>query len=453
VATKRRAVLYVRISVDRDDETSTASQERICHDYAKSKGWTVVDVETDRGRSAFKDGGNGKRPGLDRAMAMLDEGAADVLIVWKLDRWVRSVAQFGKLWPRIEAAGAEFVSVSDQFDTTTSMGRAMLQIAVVMAELESSIKSDRILAWHDERRNRGTAPTGPRPFGYRRENGTLTIDDTEATVIRDAAARVIAGDSLTSIVRDLNDSGARSSTGKAWSRRSIAHILTSATTAGLIHISGEYLPGKWQPVLERPTWEEVGRILGDPARRNGTSNRRRHLLAGLGTCARCSIPLSSKPHLAGTRYICRGCGLGGPTEAIDQAVSDAVLGLIDPKAWRKLRAAGRAPGVDVAALETELAELADLYAAGGMTLDEWKRMRSGITDRVTASKAERVELPDVDDLRTAWDDLDVTARQLVISAVTEAVTLGPVTAPTQRFDTDRISIEWRDGLAPRTTAT
>src|SRR5262245_42209410 len=128
-ATSERAGIYVRISKDRANEVSTDVQAEACTNYAAAKGWTVIDTYTDRGRSAF----NGeRRPQLERLMADVEAGAITTVIVYRLDRITRSVSDFagkGGIQKRLEAAGASFVSVSDSFDTSTAMGRAMLTLA------------------------------------------------------------------------------------------------------------------------------------------------------------------------------------------------------------------------------------------------------------------------------------------------------------------------------------
>ena len=117
--TAHRAVIYVRISKDRTEETSTTTQEAICREYAERHGWEFVGRSRPR-PIGIQTGFEGA--GLDRAMRLLRTGAADVLVVWRLDRFVRSVAHFGKLWPELDAAKASFASVTEGFDTTTAMG-------------------------------------------------------------------------------------------------------------------------------------------------------------------------------------------------------------------------------------------------------------------------------------------------------------------------------------------
>ena len=134
----RRVGIYIRISKDRANEISTDVQEKMCRGYAADHGWQIVDTYTDRGRSAFK--ANVRRPEHDRALDDLDVGVIDTLLIYRLDRLSRSAADFGVVWRRIDKAGGEFVSVCDGFDTTTAMGKAMVQIAMTFAELESGIK-------------------------------------------------------------------------------------------------------------------------------------------------------------------------------------------------------------------------------------------------------------------------------------------------------------------------
>ena len=131
-ANARKAVIYVRISKDRDEETSTDSQEASCRAWAKMKGVDIVAVHTDRGRSAFK---GGKRPGLDAAMFQIEQGVADTLVVYALDRFARSVREAGELTDRIRKVDGALVSCTQDFDTSTSMGKAMLSMLFVLAEL------------------------------------------------------------------------------------------------------------------------------------------------------------------------------------------------------------------------------------------------------------------------------------------------------------------------------
>jgi site-specific DNA recombinase len=435
----RNAVIYVRISKDRENETSTATQRAEANDYCKRKGWTIVGVESDEGRSAFK--ANARRPGYDRAMSMIETGAADVLVVWRLDRFARGIVSFWEQWRRIDSAGGELVSVTEDLDTTKVVGKILVGLIAGFAEMESEAKSERISSWHEHRRARGDVPTGPAPYGYRRVGTDLIVQPVEADEIRAAVASLLAGGSFQAALRMLNQ-GSRA---RKWSTRGVQHLLQSPTLAGLRSApDGALLPGSWEPILDRESWQAVNALLDDPARRTSDTNQRRWLLVGLGECARCRVPLKSKSHDFGSRYVCRTCGQGAPAAAVDALVGAAVTSLVDRKAWNSLRKAAVAPAIDVEALEAELAELAEQYAAGDLSLDEWRIMRAGITKRTTGgTQAGPVELPDVDDLAKSWDAMPIEAQRLALSAVAKSITLTPLTAPNgPRFDSNRLSIEW-----------
>ena len=171
---KRKAVGYVRVSVDDDRKISPDAQRQAIEAYVAQKGWELVDVKIERGRSA----GEGKRrPRFEEARAMIGAGHADALVVYKLDRVTRSTIDFADLWRDLSDADCEFVSLTEQFDTTTPMGRAMLQIAVVFAELERAMAADRAKMIHRHRRDNGGAPAGFASYGYRKnDEGKLVVE-------------------------------------------------------------------------------------------------------------------------------------------------------------------------------------------------------------------------------------------------------------------------------------
>lgn len=446
-----RAVVYVRISKDRDEETSTTTQESACRKYAEMRGWTVVAVEIDRGRSAYK---GTQRAALNRAMKLTQDGAADVLLVWKLDRFVRSVAEFGKLWPKLRDASAEFASVTDQFDTTTAMGRAMLQIAVVFAELESAIKGERIDAWHAERLRIGAAPTGPRPFGYQRVDGGLQVDESEAAELRQACEAIVAGRSLSSIVRDLNARAVPTAGGReSWYLPTLRKVLIAPTTGGFRELDHVLMPGSWEPAVDPALWRQARDILLDPKRLTSPGNQRRHLLVGgTMTCGACGGWFRARLSKTWSqpRYVCLDCSMSVPLAPTDEFVSSAVLVAVDAKAWQRMRKTARAPRTDPEALDRELEQLAEEFANSEMTIGEWRTMRQAITDRVAHARKQTVDLPDVEDLHAAWPTISLQARLLVIDAFCESIVVtktgrtGPSYVPA-----DRVRIDWRPGLTRR----
>jgi DNA invertase Pin-like site-specific DNA recombinase len=426
-AAPKRAVCYVRISVDRDDETSTQTQSERVRAYCKAHGWPVLDVIVEPGRSAYRST-RSSRPGFKRVMGLIDSGAANVLVVWKLDRAERNTEGICALVRELAERGAQFVSVTEQFDTATASGRMMLQVLASLAEMESATKSERTKAWQDHRRTNGATPTGPRPFGYQRERNRLIVDKAEAAVIRRAARAVLAGKSFRSIVRDLDAAGVRGKNGKPMTARTLQGILLNPTTAACREsVPGVFVPSsEWKPALDRETWTQVRAILTDPARRSSPGNARRWLLSGIVRCGRCHDGESngwmrSMPHVAGTRYHCPTCGLSINAERTEECVVAALLDLLDPKAWKRLRQ-GR-PSADTDALDEAVSALYERHAAGDIDGVELDRLIDAL--RRQSDAAPRVTLPDVADLKKVWPKLDLEQRRLVLSAATESLTILP----------------------------
>jgi site-specific DNA recombinase len=144
-ASQRRAVGYVRVSVDHERKVSPEIQTEAIEKRCATKDWDLVHMEVERGRSA---GTGKKRPGLDHVREMIRCGEADVLVVWKLDRCSRSVHDFSVLLEELHSENAGFVSCTESFDTSDPMGEAMVQITLVFAQLGRARSSERALAWH-----------------------------------------------------------------------------------------------------------------------------------------------------------------------------------------------------------------------------------------------------------------------------------------------------------------
>jgi site-specific DNA recombinase len=161
---QRRAVGYVRVSVDHERKVSPRIQAEAITKLCAAKGWNLVHTEVEHGRSA---GTGKKRPGLDHVREMIHCGDADTLVVWKLNRCSRSVHDFSVLLEELRAQDAGFASCTESFDTSDPMGEAMVQITMVFAQLERARSSQRALAWHAHRARRGDPYLGRAPFGYR----------------------------------------------------------------------------------------------------------------------------------------------------------------------------------------------------------------------------------------------------------------------------------------------
>jgi DNA invertase Pin-like site-specific DNA recombinase len=442
----RRAVGVVRISKNRDDETSTTTQEERIAAYCAAHDLDLVEVVVDAGRSAYKED-RASRPGLRRARQLIKTGAADVMVSWKVDRVARNTRDLLNLIHDLENDGGAFASVTEQFDTATPIGQVVMTMVAALAQLESAQKSDRTAAWNDYRRTTGAVPAGPRPFGYQRtEKNVLVVDKAEAAQIRKAAAAVLAGESLRSITARLNEAGFRhAKDGPPMSRVGLKRILISPTTAALREVDGAFVPSDaWKPILDRTTWNEVRAVLTHDGRRtnHANANSRRWVLAGLLKCGMpdCGLAMNKKGHNNGPRYACPTHHLSIPAEPTDEMVAGTVLGSLDLRAWRRLQARGRRH-VDTTEIEDRLADLARRVADHELTEAEWEIRRAGLLRDLEDAAAEPVALPDVDDPRKAWPDLDVDAKRLILTALLPGpVTILPATPGLARFDDTRIEV-------------
>ena len=446
--TPKRVVGYVRISVDRDEETSTESQEQSIRAYCAKPGWSVVDVKTDAGRSAY--GASRKtRPRFNEAMELVRTGAANALVVWRLDRLSRSAKDTLDLVEELTAHGAELVSVTEgELDPNKPTGKLLLTMLSGLAEMESHIKRERTIEWQDSRRKKLLVPTGPRPFGYQRERNKLLIEPAEAAVIRKAADAVLAGQTFESIIRDLAGAGVVGRSGKPFARRTLHGILTSPTIAGCREVApGRFVQStEWEPVLDRPKWEAVRAVLLDPARRISSSNARRWLLPGIARCSRPECQdsatggrMRSTAHSkSGRRYSCLECGLSIDAAKTDAHIEGLLLALLDKKAWRALRRGQPVGANGTAGLDDALAELTERYAAGDIDSAQWATLADALK-RDAANAPLPPSLPDVDDLSKAWPKLSLEQRRLVVQAATDELLIMPSSG---KYGFDDTRIKW-----------
>lgn len=421
-------VIYVRISKWRDNETSTKTQEAECRRWAEAHGYTVLAVLFDEGISAYN-GSN--RPGLDKAMQLVMSGAAQALVVWKLSRFMRNASEFMKQWQKIDEAGGQFISITESFDTSTAVGRMVLTIMAGIAEMESEIKSDNALSWHEHRRNvkaddgqvAALPNGGKRPYGYERSRNMLTEIPSEAKHVRSFYAMALeTKGNLTAIARESSKiAGApKEQAGMRWLLRNPAYIGKRGTP------EGELVNGCWEGIVDEEIWLEVVELLADPNRKSNTvGNDYRHLLSGFLFCNVCGSRMYPKFHPKGNRYLCRQCNNSINEVMADDAVSTDVLARLDRKAWNELRMAGRTASPAVQAkFEERLATLKRMHDSEEISFEEWVEMRKDVNaslERAATRKA--VELPTVDDLHKAWPHFTAKQKRMVIGACLDRVEL------------------------------
>jgi len=249
-----RAALYARVSTEDQAKEgfSLAAQLKRLGAYCKARGWEPADRYIDDGYS----GREVNRPAYQRMMAERDQW--DILVVLKMDRIHRNSKNFTVMMDDLRGWGKEFNSMQESFDTTTAMGRFVMDIIQRIAQLESEQIGERVKLGMIEKARRGTGHLGSgHPYGYSYHNGTLIIVEDEANTAKEIFKRYLDGLSLREIADLLNDRGVLSKTGKDWSKQAISKILKNPLYCGFIRWDGIVRQGEHDPLVSREVFNRV----------------------------------------------------------------------------------------------------------------------------------------------------------------------------------------------------
>ncbi|QHE84877.1 recombinase family protein [Hydrogenophaga sp. BPS33] len=262
--------IYTRKSSEEgleQDFNSLHAQREACEAFVlsqKSLGWSLIPTAYDDGGFS---GGNVERPSLKRLIEDIEAGKIKVIVVYKVDRLTRSLADFAKLVDLFDAKGVSFVSVTQQFNTTTSMGRLTLNVLLSFAQFEREVTAERIRDKIAASKRKGMWMGGVAPVGYRAKNRTLEFEEPHASRIRELYALYLKINCLTRLTEAVEAKGwltpqrenKRLGYGgnKKFSRGHLHHILRNPIYAGLVHHQGEHHPGKHPALIEMALWTKV----------------------------------------------------------------------------------------------------------------------------------------------------------------------------------------------------
>jgi site-specific DNA recombinase len=407
LAKTKRAAGYIRVSTaaQATDGLSLEAQEDRIRERIAAKGWELADIYADKGVSGRKT----DRPELDRMLSTL--GEIDCVIVWRLDRLGRNTRHLLETYDRLEAAAVDLVSLSDDIDTSTPMGKAMRVIMSALAELESATTGERVRAvmsgrTSDKGLHHGSAP----PFGYEKPAKQLLPVEPQAGIVRRIFQEYAAGRSQGQICAALNGDKITSPGKKpVWIPSTISRITGRVTYAGKLEMNGEVFEGQHAPIIDAGLWEKVQSLRCANKHVRGKGKGRKpatHLfIQGHLRCALCSgIMLPRTDTRSGREYyMCstrselgkEACAMRNvPRLPVDQAVFDYFSDVgIDLDATRErllttltakqnetkqlLRAAQKAERGAAAAIE----RVKDDYAAGKIEAEDWKELRNDLRAR------------------------------------------------------------------------
>jgi DNA invertase Pin-like site-specific DNA recombinase len=439
-----RAAIYVRISNDPEGLAHGVGRQREdCTKLALARGWIVAAVYDDNDISAS---GKAKRPGWDRLIADLESGAVDAVVAYSSSRLYRNLRDLTRLIDLANDHVPIATCVSGNIDLSTADGRMMARMLATVDQAEWERVSERVKRAQTERSLKGLWNGGSDPFGYDpiSEDGgkRLVVNEREAGLIQEAAQAILSGVSLNSIRRDWGARGIKTTRGNAWT---VSHLRSMLKRP---------LPGIINPVDTRR--------LNDLFDGRTVPGRQRAMLTGLLVCGVCGGSMISRPSKGVPGYVCHRTGTvhlsvnGREVERVVVTSAESMMAvgssLLDPS--------------DPVIAERESVR-ADLMALGdnGMP-DDYNRARAlklqAKLDELDA-ELERIALEPRDDMPVVigldLPGIDVQAQldevsrdprtRAWIESLVESVTVAPANRGSNRFDGGRVSIGWREGVAPR----
>ena len=502
------ALVYARMSMDTAGKELGLIRQVAGEDGALKlcavRGWTVTDdhIFTDNDLSAST---GIFRPGYADLMAAIERGEAAIIVTYQLSRLWRNRRERAEGMEVLKTHRVKIVTVKGpELDLSTAYGRAMAGLLGEFDTMESDVKGERMRSSILQKAHAGKqAGGGHRPFGYeihfkivsgpgekirRRIDDPardVTLHPIEAKIVADCARRLLAGETVASITRDLNDRGVRTSAGNKWNRTTLRRMLCSARISG----RREYIPRDsytttrpligeivWQPQDESdtPTWpaiisvadsDRLRTLLSRPERRITTGGARKHLLSGILHCARCGQPMVGRSSRGVLRYVCNknpdggkgACGRMYITSApTDEHIRDLVLTALDsPEMATRLQHRDQ-PEPDlhtrIRADEDELEALAADHGNGEISRAEWKAARTPIVARLAAARTRLAEstrtgaldgfVGALEEMQARWAAANVSQCRAVVAAVLERVVVHPAVVRT-RFDPGRLQPLWR----------
>ena len=490
-----RAAIYTRISSDRTGEgLGVERQRQDCVALAEREGYEVGDrYYEDNDKSAY----SGKpRPAYKKMLEDIKHDIIQVVLVWDADRLHRSPVELEHFMEVCDAAKIDTHTVqSGQMDLSTADGKFKARILGSVARAESDKKSDRLCRKHEELALKGAWGGGSKVFGYRRSKVTtetprsdgttnrdarteIWVDTAEAEVIRQCVRRLLAGESLRSLTKDLIQSGVPTVRGGVWTEVTLRSILAAARnssqrewTERKVGRSNGFGPivaqnCNWPSIIKPEETAAVRALLSNPERK--TSRAGRHLCTGgLSVCGACGKSLNSRWVHGVRSYACiknlpKGkCGqMSIIADQTDKIVEGLVLEALVNRTTSAPRdaTAGRRRAKSAQELDEARQALQDLAAMYGdranrMSAAEFMAGRKPLM--ATIDRLEQASDPStgsamvgVPRTRSAidawWVDLPLTRRQAVTQALIRAIVVQPVRQRGySKYDPDRLRIVWR----------
>lgn len=414
---RQRCAIYTRKSTEEgleQDFNSLDAQREACAAYVlsqKHEGWAELSDRYDDGGFS---GGTMDRPGLKQLLRDVQAGRIDIIVVYKVDRLTRSLADFAKMVDLFDGAGVSFVSVTQAFNTTSSMGRLTLNVLLSFAQFEREVTAERIRDKVAASKRKGIWMGGAVPLGFDVKDKALIVNPVEAAAIRTIFAEYTAVGSVRELSKRLGELGVvskrrtdrhgRKTGGKSFSRGALYNILRNPIYIGKTRHKDELYDGLHEAIIEDATWQRVQELLADHGgRKIGTSRRSaKRLLDGVlydsnGRLMRTTYAVKTKRNCGANisrRYWYytskasvsedRGSSERLPAGEIERLVLNSLKSRLGDKAWLTRQIASATdPNTSVL---TEILRTADAWRtqAAVTSTDTEPQYLNGLIDRIDA---------------------------------------------------------------------
>ncbi|SFU07189.1 Site-specific DNA recombinase [Geodermatophilus amargosae] len=461
-----RAVIYTRVSSDPNDRgRSVEEQGADCRRWVEREGWELAAVYTDNDRSASQYARKG-RPDWQRLMEDLARGRIDVLVAWEISRTTRDRMVWAALVESCIERNVKLCIDGRLHDLADPDDAFHLDMASSLAVRESSVTRKRVLRAVRANADKGR-PHGKLLYGYRRiyddRTGELVEqvpDPVTAEVVREAARRVLGGETPYAVAQDYNRRGVPAPRGseRGWDLTQVKRLCINPGYAGKrVHQGKVVGDAAWPAIISEADHLQLVAKLGDPARRSQRDSAIKHLLSGIAVCGVCGGRMRVQKNRGFLAYLCvDGFHVSRREDDVDAYVTELTLRRLERPDLADLMASE--PDADTAAA---LAEAARLRAK----LDEWyvagtqkdgpspmavARVEAELLPQIEA--AEKRALPPFtsplvsevasSEARDRWEKLPITAKREVISTLM-MIRIMPSTRGRRTFDPDSVTIEWR----------
>ncbi|WP_242300711.1 recombinase family protein [Bacillus cereus group sp. BfR-BA-01494] len=438
-----RCAIYRRVSTDEQAEKghSLDNQKFRLESFAMSQGWEITGDYVDDGYS----GKNMERPALKKMFADIDN--FDVILVYKLDRFTRSVRDLNDMLETIKGHEIAFKSVTEAIDTTTATGRMILNMMGSTAQWEREMISERIKDVLGKLAEQGIFPKGKPTYGYKIKNGVISIDEEEAEIVK-----LIFEKSKTlgqhAVSKYLRDNGIYTPSGSTWMSGGIGRIIRNPFYYGEMKVNGKLIAIKnegYTPLISKEEFDLVNRI--SKSRNMKKTKRKSNIIypfSGIALCPRCNKPLRGDRSKIGEKYYtyyrCVNAREGRctmkriKTQVIDIAFSEYVSGAFNES---NIQIDNKDESIalerKIQALKSKVDRLKELYIDGDITKVRYKEQTDAINSEINSMQDKMLSLDDgkitekaieqAKELEKVWLLLDDKTKDESLRSVFDTITL------------------------------